>query len=246
FYNASNKDMFMFLSDMLEEQNGEFFYKQRLTNLWEDIQYNNLKKEGKVDFPNGKKPEKLLLNAILTSTDEKDLVIDFFAGSGSSLAVAHKTKRQYIGIEQLDYIKNITSKRLRNVIEGEQGGVSQEVEWQGGGSFVYAELYELNQKHIQDILAIEDEIELELIVDELLETEYLNFKVDFEKLSADSGSFKILTLEQKKELIIQVLDLNQLYLNYSEIDDEKYNISEGVKQFNHSFYQSEVNGNDKA
>src|SRR5699024_8413181 len=78
FYNASNKDMFMFLSDMIEEQNSEFFYKQRLTNLWEDIQYNNLKKEGKVDFPNGKKPEKLLLNAILTSTDEKDLVIDFF------------------------------------------------------------------------------------------------------------------------------------------------------------------------
>ncbi|MDU6507441.1 MAG: site-specific DNA-methyltransferase, partial [Staphylococcus sp.] len=62
FYNGSNKDMFMFLSDRLVEVKGKLMYQQKLSTLWEDIQYNNLKKEGQVDFPNGKKPEKLLKN----------------------------------------------------------------------------------------------------------------------------------------------------------------------------------------
>lgn len=86
------------------------------------------------------KPEALLKRIIEISTNENDLVLDFFAGSGTTLAVAHKMGRKWIGIEQMDYIESITKERLKKVLDGEQGGISKAVEWKGGGSFIYAEL----------------------------------------------------------------------------------------------------------
>ncbi len=79
-----------------------------------------------------------------TQKPTPDLVMDFFAGSGTTCAVAHKMKRRWIGIEQMDYIESITKERLKKVIEGEQGGISKAVGWQGGGSFIYTELMPLN------------------------------------------------------------------------------------------------------
>jgi len=176
------------------------------------------------------------------STNEGDIVLDFFQGSGTTSAVAHKLKRRYIGVEQIDYqINNLILPRLQYVINGDETGTSKVVDWQGGGSFVYADLYELNEKHVQDILATESEVELEKLLDKLLETEYLNFKTDFEKLSNKDGLFENLTLDEKKDIVIEILDLNQLYLNYSEIDDKKHDINEDIKKFNHSFYKIEVN-----
>ncbi|EFO9429903.1 site-specific DNA-methyltransferase, partial [Campylobacter upsaliensis] len=90
------------------------------------------------------KPEALIKRIIEISTQENDLVMDFFAGSGTTLAVAHKMKRRFIGIEQMEYIESITKERLKKVINGEQGGISKAVDWQGGGSFIYAELMPLN------------------------------------------------------------------------------------------------------
>jgi adenine-specific DNA-methyltransferase len=90
------------------------------------------------------KPEKLMKRIIGLATQEGDLVLDFFLGSGTTTAVAHKMERRYIGIEQMDYIKEVAVARLRKVIEGEQGGVSGETHWKGGGSFVYMELAEAN------------------------------------------------------------------------------------------------------
>ena len=84
FY-TNTKRMVMFLSDMLtEDSEGNLLYKEKLTTLWDNIQYNNLSKEGLVDFPNGKKPEKLLQNIIEMSTEESDIILDFFGGSGST------------------------------------------------------------------------------------------------------------------------------------------------------------------
>lgn len=191
------------------------------------------------------KPENLIKAILEVSTKEDDLVLDFFMGSATTQAVAHKMGRQYIGIEQMDYINTISVPRLQEVIEGEQGGVSEELEWRGGGSFVYAELYELNNKHIQDVIETSSEKELKTLLDKLLATEYLNFKVDFEELSRKSGYFKDLTLEEKKSVVVEVLDLNQLYLNYSEIDDKKHGIQEDVKRFNHSFYKGEENEDEQ-
>ncbi|GAA8055577.1 hypothetical protein JP0568_14610 [Helicobacter pylori] len=67
----------------------------------------------------GQKPESLIQRILEVSTNENDLVLDFFAGSGTTCAVAHKMKRRYIGIEQMDYIETITKERLKKVIEGE-------------------------------------------------------------------------------------------------------------------------------
>jgi adenine-specific DNA-methyltransferase len=85
------------------------------------------------------KPEKLLKRIIELSTDEGDRVLDFFLGSGTTAAVAHKLNRRYIGIEQMDYIKDVAARRLQKVIDGEQGGISREAGWQGGGGFTYME-----------------------------------------------------------------------------------------------------------
>lgn len=106
-------------------------------------------------------------------------MLDFFAGSGTTLAVAHKMKRRYIGIEQMDYIESITKERLKKVIEGEQGGVSKAVGWSGGGSFVYAELMPLNAVYKERILSLQNEAySLSLRGSEASEAIH-NQKVDF-------------------------------------------------------------------
>jgi len=91
---------------------------------------------------NHAKPELLMYHLLKIGSDENDLILDFFMGSGTTQAVAHKMNRRYLGVEQMDYIHDIPIKRLKKVIHGEQGGISKTVNWQGGGSFVYAELEE--------------------------------------------------------------------------------------------------------
>jgi adenine-specific DNA-methyltransferase len=150
-YKGSKRNMFMFLSDMVTSDNGTFSYLEKITTLWEDIQYNNLAKEGEVDFTNGKKPELILQRIIELSTNEDDIVLDYFAGSGTTAAVAHKMDRQYIGIEQMDYINDLTLTRLNKVLHGDSSGVSKIVNWQGGGSFVYCELLENSKELIDEI-----------------------------------------------------------------------------------------------
>ena len=86
------------------------------------------------------KPEGLIMDILKFATQENDLVMDFFLGSGTTAAVAHKMNRQYIGIEQMDYIESVSVERLKKVIEGEQGGISKAINWQGGGEFIYFEL----------------------------------------------------------------------------------------------------------
>lgn len=90
------------------------------------------------------KPEQLIKRILDIATVEGDLVLDAYLGSGSSAAVAHKMKRQYIGIECGSHVVEYASKRLQLVVNGEQGGISKEVKWTGGGAF---EFYRLVKKH---------------------------------------------------------------------------------------------------
>lgn len=182
------------------------------------------------------KPEKLIQRIIQIGSNENDIVLDFFMGSSTTQAVAMKMNRQFIGIEQMDYINTVSVPRLQKVIDGEQGGISKDVDWQGGGSFVYAELDSLNQQYIDRLNELTSEEELEAILEEMKASAYLNFKVELHKVTVEDEDFFTFTLDKKKKILIDVLDMNQLYLNYSEIDDTQYNISEEIKQFNHSFY----------
>lgn len=129
---------------------------------WEGfyLDMGNVTKEGNSLFQNGKKPERLISQIIKMVTNPSDLVLDFHLGSGTTAAVAHKMGRRYIGVEQMDYIQDITVERLKKVLEGEQGGISKAQNWHGGGSFVYCELKEDANTLITTIQnATEDTIE---------------------------------------------------------------------------------------
>ncbi|MDR4840093.1 site-specific DNA-methyltransferase, partial [Klebsiella quasipneumoniae] len=129
----TNGRQIYFYSNKVKKINGTMTPTILLTNLWLDIPWNGIANEGDAIFKNGKKPEKLIQRCIESCTKEGDLVLDFHLGSGTTAAVAHKMGRRYIGIEQMDYINEITVPRLQKVIDGEQGGISKDVDWQGGG-----------------------------------------------------------------------------------------------------------------
>lgn len=102
--------------------------------------FGNCKNEGGVGFRGGKKPEVLLETVLKHFSNEKDLVLDSFLGSGTTAAVAHKMGRRYIGIEMGDHVYTHCKARLDKVIEGEQGGISKTIEWKGGGAYKFYEL----------------------------------------------------------------------------------------------------------
>ncbi|EFM2237611.1 TPA: site-specific DNA-methyltransferase [Escherichia coli] len=83
-YKGEQLRMMMFLSDAVEKVDNTYYYMDRITTLWDDIEYNNLTKEGDTEFSNGKKPVKLLQRLVSLSTDKSSIVLDFFAGSGST------------------------------------------------------------------------------------------------------------------------------------------------------------------
>lgn len=181
------------------------------------------------------KPESLIAYIIEISTNENDLIMDFFAGSGTTLAVAHKMKRKWIGIEQMDYIESITKERLKKVIEGEQGGISKAVNWSGGGSFVYAELMPLNAIYKEKIQNLNNEKELENIYKDLESKAFLDYRVDLQEILKDR-EFKDLELDSKKEILKLILDSNMDYVLYGDIEDEDYAIDKDTIKLNKTFY----------
>ncbi len=130
-----------FYASKVREIEGELVPAKPLTNLWSDIPYNGIAREGGVEFKNGKKPEKLIARCIELSTKQGDLVLDSFAGSGTTGAVAHKLGRRWIMIELGDHCSTHIVPRLHEVINGtDQAGISKAVDWKGGGGFRYYEL----------------------------------------------------------------------------------------------------------
>ena len=200
-----------------------------------DMATKNIKQVfGEKNFFNYSKPEALLKRIIEISTNENDIVLDFFAGSGTTLAVAHKMKRRWIGIEQMDYIESITKERLKKVIEGEQGGISKSLEWQGGGDFIYMELLPLNKYFKDQIDQATDSKELESITKDLIEKAFLDYRVDPKWNLKD---LQKLRLEDQKQALKEILDSNMDYLPYSEIEDEDYEVDKETIELNRIFYK---------
>ncbi|HCZ0060488.1 TPA: site-specific DNA-methyltransferase [Staphylococcus aureus] len=224
------------VSDLPSYKPKTLMYKPKYSSGNGTNQIKKLFKEKVFDFP---KPEELIKDFIEITTKERDIVLDFFMGSATTQAVAHKMNRQYIGIEQMNYINSVSVPRLQKVIEGEQGGISKDVNWQGGGSFVYAELAKENQEVVECIINCSNKEELNQQIDRLLDNGVLNYEVDFDKFTSTKKEFYELELEEQKEVLIRVLDNNQLYVNYSDIEDSAYNFTEDEIAFNHSFYGGE-------
>ncbi|DAB16985.1 TPA: hypothetical protein CPT98_04635 [Candidatus Gastranaerophilales bacterium HUM_19] len=236
-YKDTNRNMLMFLSDCVQKEGNNYYYLEKVSTLWDDIQYNNISKDGGVDFANGKKPETLIKRVLDLATKKNDIILDFHLGSGTTCAVAHKMQRQYIGIEQLNYGENDSVVRLNNVINADKTGVStnEDINWQGGGSFVYCELKELNQKYIDEIMIADDDKLIDLYP-QITESEFISYKADINKLKEGIEDFKRLETEEKRRFLIEILDKNLLYVNYSDIEDEDFCISEEEKAFTKSFY----------
>ncbi|PWG51538.1 site-specific DNA-methyltransferase [Ligilactobacillus salivarius] len=182
------------------------------------------------------KPEKLLQRILTLGSNKNDLVLDFFMGSATTQAVAMKMERRFIGIEQMDYINTVSVPRLQKVIEGEQGGISKDTNWQGGGSFVYAELMEKNQGYLKDLQRSESIQELMEVYNRMKENADIDFRLDLEKFEEEISNFN--SLDERRRELIRILDKNQLYYNYANIDDENVRdlISNNDYKFNKSFY----------
>lgn len=236
FYNGG---ALAFYSNKMQIIDGEKCITELLTDFWNHISWAGIANEGGVKLKNGKKPEKLIKQIIEMTTSEKDLVVDFHLGCGTTAAVAHKMNRQYIGIEQLDYGKNDSKIRLKNVIDGDKTGVSKAIGWQGGGSFVYCELAKANDKFADEIEQAETSEQLKDIWGRMKATDYLNYKVDIKEVDANAESFDGLSLEDQKRFLIECLDKNLLYVALSDIDSNEYGVTEEDRRLTREFYRKD-------
>ena len=190
-----------------------------------------------VDEIKGQKSEKLLQRIIEVSTNEGDIVLDYHIGTGTTCAVAHKINRQYIGIEQMEYIENTAIARLKEVIKGEGVGISKDVDWKGGGDFVYMELAKWNEEWIEKIEKAKTGKELAKLWDEMKKTAFLSYKVEPKTIDTNVKDFANLSIADQKKFLIECLDKNQLYVNLSEIEDKEYGVSKEDMKLNKEFYK---------
>jgi adenine-specific DNA-methyltransferase len=136
-----NGERLLFYSDKLKLVDGEYVAGEPLTTLWDDLLSNNLHNEGGISFPKGKKPEALLKRILDLSTNEGDLVLDSFGGSGTTAAVAHKMRRRWLLVELGEHCHSHVLPRLRAIVNAEDtGGVTEAAGWKGGGGFRYYRL----------------------------------------------------------------------------------------------------------
>ena len=183
------------------------------------------------------KPEKLLKRILTISSNESDWVLDAFAGSGTTAAVALKMKRKFIICEQMNYGKKIIIERLKKVIEGEEGGISIDLKWKGGGSFCSYDLKKLNIKLIEKINKVDNTISLKQIIKDIQNHDYLSIQKDLDSLILSIKETNDNDLEFAKKALIEILDKSQLYLPYSEIEDAKHQINKSDVEINNLFYK---------
>ena len=229
-----NGSRILFYADRLMEIDGEVVTAEALSDWWDDTLPNDLHNEGGVTLKKGKKPERLMKRILEVSSNQGDLVMDFFSGSGTFAAVAQKLGRQWIAVEQLEYTQTLPLKRLQNVLAGDSTGVSKAAGWQGGGSFVYAELAASNSAFADRIEAAPDMATLQTIHADIQATGYLRYDVD---LSAfDTDDFAALPLDDAKRVLMDCLDANHLYVNLGSLGDAAFDISDEDATATRSFY----------
>ncbi len=148
--------------------------------------------------------------------------------------------RRWIGVEQMDYIDTIAKERLKKVIAGEQGGISKNVNWHGGGDFVYFELKTFNGYFLDEIEKATSKETLKKIYNDMKRSAFLKFFFDpddFENEESENGKkYAQLTLVEQKERLKGVLDMNHIYLNEGNYDETVHTISELDKSLTAKFY----------
>ena len=188
----------------------------------------------------GQKPEKLIKRIIESATSEGEIVLDFFLGSGTTAAAAHKMKRRYIGIDQMNYFNTSVLPRMEKIVDGKDpDGITSKVNWTGGGSFITFELKANNLNYYNDIVKANDSECVKLLETILNDPFALNYRCNAFETKSDAGmeAFKALELDDKKKILFELIDANTLYVNYSDIDEQRFAIPEEDKKFMKSFYE---------
>lgn len=200
---------------------------------------NHLKKMG-IKFSNPK-PESVVAYFVKAVTNKGDYVMDFFAGSGTTAAVALKMGRKFITVDQMDYIETETLKRLECVISGEQGGISKSVNWQGGGNFVYMEMGKRNERAMEMVTDCKNYEELCRLFDELANHYFLDYNLNIQGFRniLTSPEFKALALDRQKEMVFRTLDLNQMWICADEADEAYNGLTDEDRKVTRMFYGTE-------
>lgn len=165
------------------------------------------------------KPYKLMERLIKMASNKGDLVLDFFAGSGTTGYVANYLNRKFILIEQLDTTFSILQKRFSTI------------------SHIETNLLKQNQLYVDKIQSAKDDKRLIEIWLDMKKSGFISCYVNPKDINPEAEDFKSLPFEDKKRLLLALLDKNMLYVNYCDIDDEMYAVSEEDKAFTRSFYK---------
>ncbi len=234
-----NGGVLAFYSSKIRKIDGQSKVTELLTNFWDHISWAGIAREGGVRLKNGKKPEKLIRQIMeVVGVKSGDIVIDFFLGSGTTCAVAHKLGLQYIGVEQLEYEDNDAFVRLKNVIDGDKTGISKVIGWKGGGDFVYLELMKWNEDFVEKVRKVKSKQEIRKLWETMQKKAFLSYKVEPKVIDKSAKDFADLSVENQKKFLLECLDKNHLYVNYSEIDDKDYEVSKEDKRLNREFYKT--------
>ena len=205
------------------------------------------------------KPERLIQRIIHIGSNEGDIILDFFAGSATAAAVAHKMNRQWVTVEQMDYVETIMVERLKKVvgkkvknekilfreIAYETGGITKSVNWQGGGDFIYCELMQYNETNMDKIQTAQSSEELVALWRDIAANSFLNWYVnpempedavhDFIEIGKEENG-----LDKQKKCLTELLNKNQLYVNLSEIEDEDFAVNAEDKALKRAFYEDSL------
>ena len=165
-------------------------------------------------------------------TKDDDIILDFFAGSGTT---GHATlelnnqdsgNRKFILVEQLDEHIDVCKKRIKKIVDNN-----------GGGNFVYLELMKWNENFVDEIKQAKTSKELQRLWETMKEKAHLSYKVDIATFAKNAKDFEELSTADQKRFLLECLDKNHLYINYSEINDAEYGVNEGDKKLNREFYK---------
>ena len=209
------------LADVVDVIDGTACKKDLQGTYWDFVgETKNLTKEGSVQFPNGKKAERLIERVFKLASNEGDLVLDSFLGSGTTAAVAHKMSRRWIGIEMGEHAYTHCKTRLDKVIGGEDtGGITKSTQWQGGGGYRFYELApSLINKDAFDEYVINDEYDADMLAAAVALHEGFTYQPDSNLFWKQSIG------NENSYLFVTTRHLNKAYLDSikNTMDDTEY------------------------
>lgn len=190
---------------------------------------------GKKIFKYPKPPSLIKRLLQIGNVQDDEYVLDFFAGSGTTAqAVLELNKedggdRKFILVEQLDPHIEVCKERITKIIK--KDNIT--------GDFIYLELMKWNENFVNQIKKAKTKEELKKLWETMKEKAFLSYKVDIKTVDENAKDFADLSIEDQKRFLLECLDKNHLYVNYSEIDDEEYGVSEEDKKLNKEFYNYE-------